>query len=113
MEHAGSAVRPTSPFSPENASAPGAERRQLTVIFCDLVGSTGLSARFDPEDLRNVIGAYRHQVADAVGRFRDSSPDTWATASSSILAIRSRTRNDAQRAVGAGLAAVAAVRSTR
>src|SRR5467141_768989 len=37
-----------------------AERRQLTVMFCDLVGSTELSARLDPEDLREVIGAYHH-----------------------------------------------------
>jgi hypothetical protein len=36
----------------------GAERRQLTVMFCDLVGSTPLSARLDPEDLRGIIGAY-------------------------------------------------------
>ena len=35
-----------------------AERRQLTVMFCDLVGSTALSARLDPEDLRSIIGAY-------------------------------------------------------
>ena len=41
------------------ASAPtDAERRQLTVMFCDLVGSTPLSARFDPEDLRAIVGAY-------------------------------------------------------
>jgi class 3 adenylate cyclase len=37
---------------------PSAERRQLTVMFCDLVGSTALSARMDPEDFRAVIGAY-------------------------------------------------------
>ena len=46
-----------------------AERRQLTVMFCDLVGSTALSARFDPEDLREVIGAYQRAVADTVARF--------------------------------------------
>src|SRR5262249_16299262 len=46
-----------------------AERRQLTVMFCDLVGSTALSARFDPEDLREVIGAYHRAVADTVARF--------------------------------------------
>src|SRR6516164_8644906 len=40
-----------------------AERRQLTVMFCDLVGSTALSARLDPEDLRAVIGAYHRCVA--------------------------------------------------
>jgi hypothetical protein len=46
-----------------------AERRQLTVMFCDLVGSTALSTHFDPEDLRELIGDYRRAVADTVGRF--------------------------------------------
>ena len=46
----------------------GAERRQLTVMFCDLVGSTALSARLDPEDLRLVIGAYHRCVAKGIGR---------------------------------------------
>ncbi len=45
----------------------GAERRQLTVMFCDLVGSTALSARLDPEDLRAVIGAYHRCVAKVIG----------------------------------------------
>src|SRR5215470_3731067 len=45
-----------------------AERRQLTVMFCDLVGSTALSARMDPEDLRDLIGAYHRCVAGAVSR---------------------------------------------
>jgi hypothetical protein len=44
-----------------------AERRQLTVMFCDLVGSTALASRLDPEDLREVIGAYHRCVADTVG----------------------------------------------
>ena len=43
-----------------------AERRQLTVMFCDLVGSTALSARLDPEDLREVIAAYHRAVAEIV-----------------------------------------------
>ena len=55
-------VRP----SPSSAEA---ERRQLTVMFCDLVGSTPLSTRFDPEDLREILGAYHRCVADAVARF--------------------------------------------
>ena len=55
---------------PERSSATGeAERRQLTVMFCDLVGSTPLSTRFDPEDLREIVGAYHRCVADTVGRF--------------------------------------------
>src|SRR5262249_27649980 len=47
---------------------PEAERRQLTVMFCDLVGSTALSAKLDPEDLRDVIGAYHRRCTDLVER---------------------------------------------
>jgi class 3 adenylate cyclase/predicted ATPase len=46
-----------------------AERRQLTVMFCDLVGSTPLSARLDPEDLRGIIGAYHRCVTEIVEDF--------------------------------------------
>ena len=46
-----------------------AERRQLAVMFCDLVGSTALSTRYDPEDLRELIGGYHRAVAETVGRF--------------------------------------------
>ena len=53
-----------------DAAAPaGAERRQLTVIFCDLVDSTALAARLDPEDLREIIGAYHRCVAETVEGF--------------------------------------------
>jgi class 3 adenylate cyclase len=58
---------PAAP-APE-AAAERAERRQLTVMFCDLVGSTPLSARLDPEDLRRVIGAYHRCVAEIVEGF--------------------------------------------
>ena len=46
-----------------------AERRQVTVMFSDLVGSTALSARMDPEDLREVISAYQKCVSETVHRF--------------------------------------------
>src|SRR5690349_7667007 len=46
-----------------------AERRQLTVMFCDLVGSTALSTRLDPEDLREIIAAYHRCVAETVSWF--------------------------------------------
>src|ERR1700752_501443 len=53
-----------------DAPAPAdAERRQLTVMFCDLVGSTELSSRLDPEDLREVIGAYHRAVTEIVRSF--------------------------------------------
>jgi hypothetical protein len=56
--------------APRDAPAPtDAERRQLTVMFCDLVGSTALSARLDPEDLREVIAAYHRAVAEIVTGF--------------------------------------------
>ena len=59
------------PPAPTDQAAPAsdAERRQLTVLFCDLVGSTELSARLDPEDLREVIAAYHRTTADAVKSF--------------------------------------------
>src|SRR6516162_5546510 len=62
-----SAAEPTA--APISAAASTAERRQLTVMFCDLVGSTALSARLDPEDLRAVIGAYHAAIAEVIGRF--------------------------------------------
>jgi predicted ATPase/class 3 adenylate cyclase len=51
------------------ARAPDAERRQLTVMFCDLVGSTELSARLDPEDLREVVRSYQETAADVIRGF--------------------------------------------
>src|SRR5262249_13052019 len=57
------------PAEPTPKSSPSAERRQLTVMLCDLVGSTALSAQLDPEELRDVIGAYHRCVAEAVRRF--------------------------------------------
>jgi class 3 adenylate cyclase len=47
-----------------------AERRQLTVVFCDLAGSTALSERVDPEDLRNILREYQHRCAIVIRRFR-------------------------------------------
>src|SRR5262245_53730588 len=57
---------PTIDRSPKDA----AERRHLTVMICDLVGSTALSARLDPEDLRGVIGAYHTCIAEVIGRYQ-------------------------------------------
>ena len=54
--------------SPLNAAAE-AERRQLTVMFCDLVGSTPLSTRFDPEELREELRAYQNAVSGVVARY--------------------------------------------
>jgi SAM domain (Sterile alpha motif)/Adenylate and Guanylate cyclase catalytic domain len=90
-----SASAPLSDAPPANdpGAKDTAERRQVTVMFSDLVGSTALSARMDPEDLREVISAYQKCVAEivraaAVGTWRN----TWVTVCSCILAIRRRTR---------------------
>ena len=58
----------TAPSAPNVSPQDRAERRQVTVLFSDLVGSTALSARMDPEDLREVISAYQKCVADTVQR---------------------------------------------
>jgi class 3 adenylate cyclase len=61
----GDAVSSPPSATPEDR----AERRQVTVMFSDLVGSTALSGRMDPEDLRDVISAHQNSVAETVGRF--------------------------------------------
>ena len=70
------ATESTAPAEPPLSEAPAAgtppssaERRQLTVMFCDLIGSTPLSARFDPEDLRGIIGSYHRCVTKTVEGF--------------------------------------------
>ncbi len=62
-------ARPSPPVQADQAAS-SAERRQLTVMFCDLVGSTALSARLDPEDLREVIGTYHAAAVQAIGEIR-------------------------------------------
>ena len=59
----------TAPPTASPRAAASAERRQITVMFCDLVGSTALSTRLDPEDLREVIAAYHKSVAQVVTGF--------------------------------------------
>ena len=54
---------------PEDAVSPGGERRQLTVMFCDLVGSTALSEKLDPEELRSLLHAYRTLCGDVIARY--------------------------------------------
>ena len=61
------AERPAAPAAV--AEAPEAERRQLTVMFCDLVGSTALSAAMDPEDLRDVIASFQNRCSAAIRRY--------------------------------------------
>jgi class 3 adenylate cyclase len=86
-----------------------AERRQLSVMFCDLVGSTPLSARYDPEDLREIIGAYHRCVADTVARFAGFVAKYMGDGVLIYFGYPEAHEDDAERAVRAGLAVIDAV----
>ena len=90
--------------------APTAERRQLTVMFCDLVGSTALSARLDPEDLREVIGACHAAVAEVIARFDGFVAKYMGDGVLAYFGYPQAHEDDAERAVRAGLAVVGVVR---
>ena len=86
-----------------------AERRQVTVMFSDLVGSTALSARMDPEDLRELISAYRKCAADAVRRFGGFVARYMGDGVLVYFGYPEAHEDDAERAVRAGLELIAAV----
>jgi class 3 adenylate cyclase/tetratricopeptide (TPR) repeat protein len=86
-----------------------AERRQVTVMFSDLVGSTALSARMDPEDLRVVISAYQKCVAETVQRFGGFVAKYMGDGVLIYFGYPQAHEDDAERAVRAGLELVAAV----
>jgi class 3 adenylate cyclase/predicted ATPase len=86
-----------------------AERRQLTVMFCDLVGSTALSSRLDPEDLREVIAAYHRAVAEIVAGFDGFVSRYMGDGVLVYFGYPQAHEDDAERAVRAGLGAIDAV----
>jgi class 3 adenylate cyclase/predicted ATPase len=86
-----------------------AERRHVTVMFSDLVGSTALSARMDPEDLREVISAYQGAVAETVSRFGGFVAKYMGDGVLVYFGYPQAHEDDAERAVRAGLEVVAAV----
>jgi class 3 adenylate cyclase len=91
------------PDRPAPASSPEAERRQLTVMFCDLVGSTALSATLDPEDTREVIRAYQDACAGAVTRFGGTVAKYMGDGVLAYFGWPRAHEDDAERAVRAGL----------
>src|ERR1700730_16017393 len=95
--------------APTSPSTIDAERRQLTVMFCDLVGSTALSTRHDPEDLRELIGDYHRCVADMVGRFDGFVAKYMGDGVLIYFGYPQANEDDAERAVRAALAVIEAV----
>jgi class 3 adenylate cyclase/predicted ATPase len=94
----------------ERASpVPAAERRQLTVMFCDLVGSTELSSRLDPEDLREVIAVYHRAVAEVVAQFDGFIAKYMGDGVLVYFGYPRAHEDDAERAVRAGLGVIDAV----
>ena len=116
MLRAIAALRPQAP-QPAVEAAPAAtaaisgeaERRQLTVMFCDLVGSTALSTRFDPEDLRELIGDYHRTVSETVGRFAGFVAKYMGDGVLIYFGYPQAHEDNAERAVRAGLAVIEAV----
>ena len=86
-----------------------AERRQVTVMFSDLVGSTALSTRMDPEDLREIISAYQKCVAETVRRFDGFVAKYMGDGVLIYFGYPQAHEDDAERAVRAGLELIAAV----
>jgi class 3 adenylate cyclase/predicted ATPase len=87
-----------------------AERRQLTMFFCDLVGSTALASRFDPEDWRAIVGAYYDVCARVIARFDGHIAQYLGDGLLVYFGYPSAHEDDAQRAVRAGLGIIEAVR---
>ena len=100
-------AKATSP-TPTPPTQDVAERRQLTVMFCDLVGSTAMSARLDPEDMRGVIGAYHRCCAAQIERNGGFVAKYMGDGVLAYFGYPQAHEHDAERAVQAGLAIVEA-----
>src|SRR5271163_877433 len=101
------AVKPVAPEPPQTATD-AAERRQLTVMFCDLVGSTAMSARLDPEDMREAIRAYQDVCSGAIARYDGFIAKYMGDGVLAYFGYPEAHEHDAERAVRSALAIVEA-----
>jgi class 3 adenylate cyclase len=97
---------PPPPVAP---SPPGAERRQLTVLFCDLVDSTVLASQLDPEELREVVQAYQETCAKVIARFEGHIAQYLGDGLLVYFGWPQAHEDDAPRALRAGLGMVEAM----
>jgi class 3 adenylate cyclase/predicted ATPase len=100
---------PRDPAAGLSVRQDAAERRQVTVMFADLVGSTALSSRIDPEDLREVIAAYHKSVAEAVRRFDGFVAQYLGDGVMAYFGYPHAHEDDAERAARAALATIEGV----
>jgi class 3 adenylate cyclase len=103
------ATAPPAPVAIEPTRRDEAERRQLTVMFCDLVGSTALSGRLDPEDMRAVIGTYHRCCTELIERSGGFVAKYMGDGALAYFGYAQAHEHDAERAVRAGLALVEGV----
>jgi class 3 adenylate cyclase/nucleoside-triphosphatase THEP1 len=103
----------STPVTTEATRKDDAERRQLTVMFTDLVGSTALSTKLDPEDMRSVIGAYHRCVAETVAPFDGFVAKYMGDGVLIYFGYPQAHEDDAEQAVRAGLALIDVVRELR
>jgi len=96
-------------IAPESPHWDEAERRQLTVMFADLVGSTALSTRLDPEDLRKIIGAYQRRCAEVIAKSGGFVARYLGDGILAYFGYPQAHEEDAERAVRAGLELIEAV----
>ena len=99
-------VRPSEP----SASRGDAERRQLTILFCDLVGSTELSTRLDPEDMRDVLRAYQDACSRVISRYDGYVAKFMGDGIYAYFGYPRAHEDDAERAIHAAVDLVAAVK---
>ena len=102
-------AREAATTEPAKAAVPEAERRQLTVMFCDLVGSTALSAKLDPEELREVMAAYQKTAGDVIERYEGHVAQYLGDGLMTYFGWPRAHEDDAQRAIRAALEIIEAV----
>src|SRR5712692_3667368 len=103
--------QPVPLVEPRPPVPPDAERRQLTVLFCDLVDSTALSSQLDPEELREVVRAYQETCAKVIARFEGHIAQYLGDGLLVYFGYPVAHEDDAQRAVRTGLGIVAAMQT--
>jgi class 3 adenylate cyclase/predicted ATPase len=101
--------QPSQVASPAARQSPDAERRQLTVLFCDLVGSTALASQLDPEEYRDVVRAYQRVCSEVITRFDGHLAQLLGDGLLVYLGYPQAHEDDTQRAVRAGLGMLAAM----